>query len=54
MHAAVQLVHVLQIVFMPTEVCLHAILLQYGLQSWQQIHVVVWPVVSSYWVMTYD
>ena len=54
MYAAILLVHVLQIVLMPTEVRLHAILLKYGLQCWQQIHVVIWSVVAPDRVMSDD
>lgn len=54
MYAAILLVHVLQIVLMPTEVRLHAILLKYGLQCRQQIHVVIWSVVAPDRVMADD
>lgn len=45
-YTAVLLMQVLQIMFMPTEVGLDAMLLQNGFQRGQQIHVVVRPVIA--------
>ena len=51
MYTAVILMHVLEVVLMPAEICLRMVLLQNGFQGWKQIQIVAGPVVASDWVV---